>query len=184
MYVVVESWLNQQATNRTRGRLLSLYMVTMFAGAASGQLLLNAADPGEFDLFVLVSILVSLALVPLLLAARPGPRPRRAQRLTVAELYRASPLGVVAAVLTGVIHGALFGMGAIYAREIGLGVGEVAWFMALAMIGGLCSQWPLGWLSDRFDRRRVMLGAALVGGAAPAAVAGGSRSPRGPSPSP
>ena len=73
MYIVVESWLNQQATNQNRGRLLSLYMVTMFAGAASGQLLLNAADPGGFDLFLVVSILVSLALVPLLLAARPGP---------------------------------------------------------------------------------------------------------------
>ena len=77
MYVVVESWLNQQATNRNRGRLLSVYMVTMFAGAAAGQLLLNVADPAAFDLFLVVSILVSLALVPLLLAARPGPRPRR-----------------------------------------------------------------------------------------------------------
>ena len=173
MYIVVESWLNQQATNRNRGRLLSLYMVTMFAGAASGQLLLNVADPAEFDLFLLVSILVSLALVPLLLAARPGPRPRRSRRLTVAELYRASPLGVVAAVLTGLIHGGLFGMGAIYAREIGLDVGQVAWFMAFVMIGGLFSQWPLGWLSDRFDRRRVMLGAALAGGAAPALAAAG-----------
>ena len=173
MYIVVESWLNQQATNQNRGRLLSLYMVTTFAGAASGQLLLNAADPGGFDLFLVVSILVSLALVPLLLAARPGPRPRRSRRLTVSELYRASPLGVVAAILTGVIHGALFGMGAIYAREIGLEVGEVAWFMALVMMGALCSQWPLGWLSDRLDRRRVMLGAALVGALAPAVVAAG-----------
>ena len=179
MYVVVESWLNQQATNQNRGRLLSLYMVTMFAGAASGQLLLNAADPGGFDLFLVVSILVSLALVPLLLAARPGPRPRRSRRLTVSELYRASPLGVVAAILTGVIHGLLFGMGAIYAREIGLEVGEVAWFMALVMFGALCSQWPLGWLSDRFDRRRVMLGAALVGALAPAVVAAGLVEPAG-----
>ena len=179
IYVVVESWLNQQATNRNRGRLLSLYMVTMFAGAAAGQLLLNVADPAAFDLFLVVSILVSLALVPLLLAARPGPRPRRSQRLTLRELYHASPLGIVAAVLTGIIHGALFGMGAIYAREIGLDVGQVAWFMALVMIGALFSQWPLGWLSDRFDRRRVMLGAALVGGAAPAAVAVGLVEPAG-----
>ena len=179
MYVVVESWLNQQATNRNRGRLLSVYMVTMFAGAAAGQLLLNVADPAAFDLFLVVSILVSLALVPLLLAARPGPRPRRARRLTVSELYRASPLGIVAAVLTGVIHGGLFGMGAIYAREIGLDVGQVAWFMALVMFGALFSQWPLGWLSDRFDRRRVMLGAALVGAAAPAVVAVGLVEPTG-----
>lgn len=179
MYVVVESWLNQQATNRNRGRLLSLYMVTMFAGAAVGQLLLNVADPASFDLFILVSILVSLALVPLLLAARPGPRPRRSRRLTLTELYRASPLGVVAAVLTGVVHGGLFGMGAIYAGEIGLDVGQVAWFMALVMVGALFSQWPLGWLSDRLDRRRVMLGAALVGGLAPAVIASGLVEPAG-----
>ena len=179
MYVVVESWLNQQATNRTRGRLLSLYMVTMFAGAAIGQLLLNVSDPAAHDLFILVSILVSLALVPLLLAARPGPRPRRSQRLSFAALYRASPLGMVAAVLTGVIHGGLFGMGAIYAREIGFEVGQVAWFMALAMIGALFSQWPLGWLSDRFDRRRVMLGASLVGALAPVAAATGLVEPSG-----
>ena len=179
MYVVVESWLNQRAANQNRGRLLSLYMVTMFAGAASGQLMLNAADPGAFDLFLVISILVSLALVPLLLAARPGPRPRRSRRLTVSELYRASPLGVVAAALTGVVHGGLFGMGPIYAREIGLEVGQVAWFMALATIGALFSQWPLGWLSDRVDRRRVMLGAALVGAAAPAVVAFGLVEPGG-----
>ena len=179
MYVVVESWLNQQATNRTRGRLLSLYMVTMFGGAVVGQLLLNVADPAAFELFLLVSILVSLALVPLLLAARPGPRPRRARRLTLRELYRASPLGMVAAVLIGVLHGVLFGMGAIYAREIGLEIAQVAWFMALIQLGGLFSQWPLGWLSDRFDRRRVMLGAVVIGGGAPAVVALGFAEPTG-----
>jgi len=179
MYVVVESWLNQQATNRNRGRLLSSYMITMFAGLAGGQLLLNLADPAAFDLFLLVSILVSLALVPLLLAARPGPRPRKARRLTVREVYRASPLGLVAVVLTGMTHGALFGMGPVYARSIGFDVGQVAWFMALVVMGALFSQWPLGALSDRFDRRRVMLGAALVGGAAPGVMAAGFVDPAG-----
>ena len=179
MYIVVESWLNQQATNRNRGRLLSSYMIIMFAGVAAGQLLLHVADPAAFDLFLLVSILVSLALVPLLLAARPGPRPRKARRMTVRELYRASPLGVVAVVFTGMIHGGLFGMGPVYARSIGFDVGQVAWFMALVMLGALFSQWPLGALSDRFDRRRVMLGVASVGGAAPAAMAAGLVDPAG-----
>ena len=179
MYVVVESWLNQQATNRNRGRLLSSYMIIMFAGIAGGQLLLNVADPADFNLFLLVSILVSLALVPLLLAARPGPRPRKARRMTVRELYRASPLGVVAVVLTGMIHGGLFGMGPVYARTVGFDIGQVAWFMALISLGALFSQWPLGALSDRFDRRRVMLGVALVGGAAPAAMAWGVVDPVG-----
>ena len=110
-----------------------------------------------------------------------GPAPARAGRggSRCPELYRASPLGVVAAALTGVVHGGLFGMGPIYAREIGLEVGQVAWFMALATIGALFSQWPLGWLSDRVDRRRVMLGAALVGAAAPAVVAFGLVEPGG-----
>ena len=184
MYVVVESWLNQQATNRNRGKLLSFYMITMFAGLAGVQFLLNLADPAAFDLFLLVSILVSLALVPLLLAARPGPRPRRARRLTVREIYRASPLGLVAVVLTGMTHGALFGMGPVYARSIGFDVGQVAWFMALVVMGALFSQWPLGALSDHFDRRRVMLGAAVVGGAAPGVMAAGVVDPAVQAPSP
>lgn len=171
MYVVVESWLNQRATNQSRGRLLSLYMITVFSGMAAGQLLLNVASPRSADLFIAVSILVSLALVPLLLAARPGPRPRKARRMTVCELYRASPLGATAAVLNGVSNGAFFGMAPVYAQAVGIPVPQVAWFMALATLGGLFSQWPLGWLSDRFDRRRVMLGVVLVGAAAIAAQA-------------
>ena len=166
MYVVVESWLNQRATNENRGRLLALHMSTVFAGAAAGQLLLNVADPRAYDLFLLVSILVSFAMVPLLLVARPGARPHSARRMSLAALYRASPLGFVSTVLTGMGHGAMFGIGPVYARAIGLGTAEVAWFMALGMSGAIFSQWPLGLLSDRFDRRRVMLGVTLVGAGA------------------
>ena len=174
MYVVVESWLNQRATNESRGRLLSLHMITVFAGAAAGQLLLNASDPRAYDLFLLVSILVSFAMVPLLLAARPGARPHSARRMPVSALYRASPVGFVSTVLTGVSHGAMFGMGPVYAQTLGLNTAQVAWFMALGMIGAIFSQWPLGALSDRFDRRRVMLGLTLVGAAAAATMAGPS----------
>lgn len=166
MYVVVESWLNQRATNQSRGRLLSLYMITVFSGMAAGQLLLNAGKPDSAELFIAVSILISLALVPLLLTARPGPRPRTARRMSVRELYRASPLGAMAAVLNGVSNGAFLGMAPVYAQAVGIPVRQVAWFMALATLGGLFSQWPLGWLSDRCDRRRVMLGVTLTATAA------------------
>lgn len=170
MFIVTESWLNQQATVRNRGRLLGLYTLTMFGGAGIGHQFVNLGDPTSFNLFLIASIVVSLALIPLLIAARPTPRPSTRNPMPMRDLYAASPLGFMALILAGVSHGALFGMGAVYAREAGLAVAQVAWFMSLSMIGSLVSQWPIGWLSDRFDRRRVMLGVALAAAIAPAAM--------------
>ena len=114
LYVVAESWLNDRATNETRGSLLSVYMVVLFGGLAGGQLLLNVADPGGFLLFVLASVLVSLALVPISLTAGPAPEFDAPTPVGLLELYRVSPLGVAGAMGTGLAHGVLFGMGAVY----------------------------------------------------------------------
>ncbi len=166
LYVVAESWLNDQATNETRGQLLSIYMIVVLGSMGGGQLLLNLSDPGGFELFVLSSILISLALVPILL--HPSPAPAFAVRSSVGllKLYRLSPLGVTASFGTGMAHAALFGMGAVYAQKIGLSVGSISLFVGMIFIGGILFQWPLGWISDRFDRRQVLtavtLGAALV----------------------
>ena len=156
LYVVAESWLNDRATNETRGQLLSVYMVVMFSGMAGGQLLLNLADPGSFELFILASVLVSLALVPILLTVSPAPEIGVPASIGLGGLYRVSPLGVIGCLGTGMAHGALFGMGAVYAKTTGLSVVEVSLFMAAAILGGVVLQWPIGRLSDRFDRRRVM----------------------------
>ncbi len=162
MYVVAESWLNDRASNEIRGRILSIYMVVMGAGMGSGQLLLNLSDPRGMELFVLTSVLVSLALVPILLTARPAPAFAISHPVSLRELARISPLGFFCAVATGIAHGSFFGMGAVYGRNIGLSVAEISWFMAAALLGGICLQWPIGRLSDRFDRRRVLTVVSLL----------------------
>ncbi len=137
-------------------------MVVMLGGLAGGQLLLNVADPASFELFVLISVLVSLALIPILLTARPAPDFTAPSSVSLAELYRISPLGVFGALGTGMAHGALFGMGAVFAQSTGMSVAQISVFMAVAVLGGMVLQWPVGRLSDRFDRRQVLTTVTFV----------------------
>lgn len=162
LYVVAESWLNDRATNETRGQLLSVYMVVTLGGMAAGQLLLNVADPGGFQLFVLASVLVSLALVPIALTAGSAPTFDTPTAVGLWQLYRISPFGVAGAMATGAAHGVVFGMGAVYAEQIGLSVAQISLFMGVVITGGMLFQWPVGRLSDRFDRRRVMIAVTLL----------------------
>ena len=171
LYVVAESWLNDRATNQTRGQLLSVYMVVSYVGVALGQLLMNAADPLGFGLFILTSVLISFALVPLLLSATPAPSVESHSPINVVELFRISPLGVVGAMSEGMATAAFFAMGPVYATLIGLGIKEVSLLMTAAVIGCVLLQFPIGQLSDRFDRRRVIFVTTMAAGAAAIAVA-------------
>lgn len=175
LYVVAESWLNDIATNETRGQLLAVYMVIMLGGAGAGQFMLNLSSPGGVELFILISVLVSLSVVPITLSVSTGPRFDAPEHIGVAALYRASPLGVVGAMATGMSYSAIFSMGAVYTASIGLPVSATAYFMASIYFGGVLLQWPIGRLSDRHDRRMVivlvtavasaaMLAAVLIGG--------------------
>lgn len=156
LYIVTESWLNERSDNRSRGSLLSLYMVVVLGGMGGGQFFLTVADPRGFDLFILASVLISVAVVPMLVSASPTPPFEAPSKLSLLELYRISPLGVVGAAGTGMAHGSLFGMGAVYAREIGLSLPQVSLFMGLVFLGGILLQFPIGRFSDRFDRRLVL----------------------------
>lgn len=162
LYVVTESWLNDRATNENRGRLLSIYMVVCLGGMAAGQWFLNLASPLSFELFVLSSALVSLALIPVVLSAGQAPTLVTPQPVSIPFLYRSSPLGVVSAFGTGMAHSAMFSMGAVYAVQVGLSVAQTATFMSVAILGGMLCQWPVGLLSDRFDRRQVITGVTLA----------------------
>ena len=162
LYIVAESWLNDRADNESRGQLLSVYMVVMFAGVALGQLLLNVADPNGFFLFLLTSVMISLAMVPIALTAGPTPAFETTEKISIRELYRLSPLGVTGATATGMAHGTLFALGAVYGDRLGLTVGEISLFMGIMVLGGIVAQWPIGRLSDRFDRRRVIIIVALL----------------------
>ena len=174
LYVVAESWINEAATNKTRGQLLSVYMIMVLGGTGSGQLLMNLSDPRGFELFVLVSVLISVALIPITLSVGRAPPFEASESIGVRALFRASPLGVAGAFLIGIAHAALYTMGPVFGTEIGLSVERVSLFIAAALFGGLALQWPIGWLSDRFDRRRVIVAVAWVAtGASFAAGTGG-----------
>jgi len=155
-YVVTESWLNDRASNETRGKILSIYMVIITLGMGGGQFLLNLAKPEAIDLFILISVIISFGLIPILLTAKPAPVFEASSKMSVIELYRASPLAVIGNGLTGMAHGTIFGLGAIYASQVLVDVKSISWFMACFLIGSLITLWPIGYLSDRVKRRLVM----------------------------
>jgi MFS family permease len=158
LYVVAESWLNDRATNETRGQILSIYMVVTYGGMTAGQFLLNLGDPAGFDLFVLISVMVSLALVPISLTAVSAPTFDAPSPVRLRQLYVISPLGVVGGLATGLTNGVIFGMGAVYGKAAGMSNAEVSMFMGLILLGGMLLQWPVGRISDLLDRRKVIIG--------------------------
>jgi MFS family permease len=161
-FVVTESWLNDRASNETRGRVLSIYMVIVTIGMGGGQFLLNLAKPEAIDLFILISVIISFGLIPILLTARPAPVFETSSKMSLIELYRASPLAVIGNGLTGMAHGTIFGLGAIYASQVLGDVKSISWFMACFLIGSLFTLWPIGYISDRISRRLVMMTLSVI----------------------
>jgi len=166
IFVVTESWLNDRSTVATRGRLLAIYMGVTFTGMGGGQFLLNLSPPESADLFILVSILISVSVVPLLLSAKPIPNFEAPRLVSLRRIYTASPMGTVGTFVAGLSNGVIFAMGAVYAKGEGFTVSETALFMGAIIAGAAALQWPVGRLSDIFDRRRVILGSALLAGLA------------------
>jgi MFS family permease len=170
IYVVSESWLNQAATNKNRGQILSLYTIILLSGIFAGQFMLKLADPEDFDLFILIAVMVSMAAMPILMTVLPTPPQEESERVTIAHLWKRAPMGVIGIVLAQWCASVVFGMGAVYAAKLGMSVSEVANFMAAMMAGGMVIQWPMGRVSDLIDRRWVM-GAASILAAGAAAMA-------------
>ena len=162
LYVVAESWLNEMATNQNRGRLLAIYMVVGMGGLAAGQLFLNFGSPDGFELFVVASVMVSLAAVPVSLSASSAPPLRQIVPFPIREVWRIVPSGVVTSFFGGMAAGALMGMGAVYAANAGLSPGRIGLFMAAPMIGAVILQFPIGIVSDRVPRRGVIFVVALA----------------------
>jgi len=161
--VVAESWLNDRANNRTRGKLLSVYMIITYTGLALGMLLLNFDSPENYKPFILVSILLSIALVPILLTKRKAPKFKKIGTLKLKELYKISPLGFVSSFCTGIIHSALFTLAAVYAATVNFSIFEISLLLFLITIAGALFQWPIGYLSDQFDRRIIIVLCTTVG---------------------
>lgn len=162
LYVVAESWLNDMASNATRGRLLSLYMVATMGGMTVGQFLLEAADPSGFELFVLASILVSASLLPVTLSASSSPPIGIPEPFSLRELASEVPTGVVSSFWGGMSAGVLMGLGAVYAVAADVPGSRIPTFLAAPLIGSFLLQWPIGWISDRISRRTVMFWVAVA----------------------
>jgi len=163
VYITAESWLNASSTNENRGQALAAYMITQLLGIVIAQGLLNIGDPAGYLLFIIPSVLVSLAFTPILLTARPAPNFETIKRMSFARLYDASPLGCVGVFLMGGVFSALAGMSSVWGASIGLSVAQISLFVAAIYSGGLVLQYPLGWVSDRWDRRRLVLILSAVG---------------------
>ena len=162
IYITAESWINNTASNETRGQALSAYMIVQMLGIIASQILLNVPDPSGFALFIIPSVLVSLAFMPILLAPVPAPAFDSTKRLGFAELFRISPLGCVGMLLTGGVFSAMFGMASVWGAQEGLTVREISIFVGSLYVGGLLLQYPIGWVSDRMDRRKLVMGLSAV----------------------
>ncbi|NRP12124.1 putative MFS-type transporter YcaD [Aliiroseovarius sp. xm-m-379] len=166
VYVTAESWLNNAADNENRGKALSLYLIVQMVGIITAQYLLVLGDPGGFMLFILPSVLVSIAFAPILLSISPTPAFENTKGMSLRELFLLSPLGFVGIMVVGGVYAAMFGMSAVFGSEIGMSVGEISFFVSMFYIGGLVLQYPIGWISDRADRRRLILVVAGIAGVA------------------
>jgi MFS family permease len=163
VYVTAESWLNDAASNENRGQALSLYMIVQTAGIVIAQVLMVTADPSGYVLFVIPSILVSLAITPILLSISPTPAFDTTKPMSLRALMKVSPLGCVGMFLLGGVFSAQFGMSSVYGAIIGLSVGQISTFVAMFFVGAMVLQYPIGWLSDRFDRRALVVATAAIG---------------------
>ena len=157
IFIVMESWLNDRANNRTRGQLLSIYMFITLIGFSIGTLLLNFSSPEKYEPFILVSLMLSLALIPILLTKRKAPRFKKLGYINIRGLYKSSPLGTVSMFCTGVIHSALFSLGAVYAASLNFTLFEISLLLFLVTVSGGIIQWPIGYYSDKSDRRIIII---------------------------
>ncbi len=158
LYAIIESWLNVKSSNENRGQVLSIYVVTIYAASFAGQFLVNIGTVQGTELYCVVGLAVVLSLVPVVLTRVAGPEIDKIKAMSLMALYRASPLGAVVTCGAGLLSGAFYALGAIYANALGLSVFHVSLFMGAPIFGGLALQYPIGRLSDRYDRRTVLLG--------------------------
>ncbi len=174
LFICVESWLNESTTKATRGKVLASYMICLYSGQAGGQFMLNVQDASGYLLFILVSMLISFAAIPVALTRVAPPVLPHVEGLSFHRLYRASPLGIVGTVASGLVLGSLYSLGPVFTSGIGFDLSQTGLFMSTVIFGGVLLQFPVGRLSDIFDRRLVIvcvLGAMVLVSAGTAAVA-------------
>lgn len=162
LYVVIESWLNERATSENRGVIFGSYAMITLTLMAAGQMMVLLYEPGQLHLFALASVLVSIAAVPIALSTSPTPELPEAANPDVPKLFHTSPAGAVGCLATGLANGSFWALGPVFITGVTGDLTFAAWFMTATVIGGSLGQWPLGRLSDRMGRRRVLIATAFV----------------------
>ena len=157
IYTVAESWLNDRASNKNRGSVLSVYMVILYGAMGLGMFLLNFSDPLNFEPFILISVITSAALIPILLTKRKAPTFKKISTMSLQEAFISSPFGMVSSFFYGTIQSALFTLLAVYATTMNFSIFQISLVTFMLAVSGAISQWPIGKLSDMFDRRRVII---------------------------
>ena len=171
LYLIIESWINDRATSSTRGTMISIYVALNYIATAVGQMMVTLYDTSSFMLFSIASIVISSAVVPLALSRSPAPQPPTLVRLRPLRLFKLSPAGTTAIFLLGLAIGAVWALGPVFALAKTGDLASAAQFMSAVVLGGAIAQWPLGKLSDHFDRRHVLIGITLAASIASMTVA-------------
>ena len=165
IYTVAESWLNDRSSNKNRGSVLSIYMVVLYGSMGIGMFLLNFSSPKNFEPFILISVITSAALIPILLTKKKPPTFKKIEAMSLKELYDSSPFGLVSSFFYGTIQSALFTLLAVYATSMNFTILEISIVTFLLAVSGSIAQFPVGKISDLYDRRKVLIfstfGAAL-----------------------
>ena len=162
IFIIVESWLNDRANNKTRGKVLSIYMLITYLGMAFGNLLLNVSSPKNYEPFILISLLFSIALIPILLTKRKPPKFKKTTSIKIKELFKISPFGSFSMICTGFIFAPIFTLFSVYAITMKLSIFETSLLLVSVMLAGALLQWPIGSLSDKYDRRIIIIGSAIA----------------------
>lgn len=158
----LESWLNSRSNNKNRGMVMSFYMISTYLGSSTAQVMLNIPDQGGVTIYIIVSALFSLSLVPIALTALPTPEIKAYERMPVSKLYHKTPVGVVACFVSGFLVGSFYLLGTIYTQKLGLTLQQTSMFMFYGVLGGLSAQLPVGRISDKMDRRYVLLASCVI----------------------
>lgn len=169
-FTAMESWLSDSSSKETRGQVLAIHNAVMLAGLFGGQFFMNVTDPQDDALFVIAGILLCAAVIPMVLSRHAGPVIENVTSMSLRLLYRRSPLGVVSCLVSGMIYSAIFSLLPIFAKEYDIIGFQLSLYMGTAILGAFILQFPVGYLSDRFDRRTVLLVLLIISAAADIAV--------------
>ena len=162
IYIVCESWLNDRADNKSRGQLIGFYMIVLYFSTSAGGMLVNLRKTTDAHLFILTSLLISLALVPILLTKKPAPDFSTPKFLSLKELYTKSPMAFVGSFSIGMVYSALFGLMGVFGAKIGLSIFQISILVFVNMFVGAIFQYPVGKISDKYDRRTILLSLNLI----------------------